>query len=34
MASADDFSMTPEAAQEALEEGERVEAQLTDPEAA
>jgi len=33
-ASADEFPMTPEAAQEALEEGERVESQLTDPKAA
>ncbi len=33
-ASADDFSMTPEAAQEALAEGSRVEAQLADAEAA
>jgi hypothetical protein len=31
---ADDFSMTPDAAQDALEEGERVESQLTDPKAA
>jgi hypothetical protein len=36
LASADapEFEMTPEAAQEALEEGERVESQLTDPQAA
>jgi hypothetical protein len=31
---ADEFPMTPEAAQEALAEGERVESQLTDPKAA
>lgn len=33
-ADAPEFPMTPEAAQEALEEGERVESQLTDPKAA
>lgn len=34
LADASEFSMTPEAAQEALEEGERAESQLTDPKAA